>query len=217
MRARPVPGPGRAPPASAVTRRSSLRRENARSSRPRSTRVMPGNRSRRTSSRPPAPSTATPASREDLPAERVERPHPDAPGRDTEWRQRAIEAVDQLLGRPLVERHDAHGPRIRAAVHQPGDPRDQRRRLAGSRRRHAQHRARRRRGGRALVGGEPREARGDGRVGRGCHCPRSVAPPTHPPTCRCVGAPALRPARFGVPMGVKSGGRSAVPAGWPRG
>ncbi|MFN8630348.1 MAG: hypothetical protein U0838_08500 [Chloroflexota bacterium] len=107
---------------------------------------------------------------EDLPAQRVEGPHPDATvtGRGRPQRlERGIEALHQLLGGALVERNHGDGPRRGAPVDQPRHPGHQRRGLARACRRHDQHRPRRRRGGRPLVRGEPGQPLGDGGVHRG--------------------------------------------------
>ena len=101
---------------------------------------------------------------EHLASEGVEGPDPDRARRQAERRQRGVEPLGQLLGRPPVERDDADRPGVRSAVDEPGHPRDQGRRLAGPRRRNAQHRPGRRGRGGALVRGEPAEPLGDRRI-----------------------------------------------------
>ena len=117
---------------------------------------------------------------EHLASEGVERPDPDRARRQAEGRQRRVEPVGQLLGRPPVERHDADRPGVRSAVDEPGHPRDQGRRLAGPRRGNAQHRPGRRGRGGPLVRGEPAEALGDRRVGHACSHRYRVARRAHP-------------------------------------
>ena len=110
------------------------------------------------------------------------------PGRQPEWRQRRVQPRRQLLRRPLVERDDADGRGVRAAVHEPGHARDERRGLAAAGRRDAQHRPgwRRRRG--ALVRGQPAEPFGDRwMAGRLCHASilaRTAYPPLIGPADR---------------------------------
>ena len=113
-RARRAPARGRAATSSAMTRRSSLSRENARSSRPRSAAVAAGNSSRSSSSRSMSGSIETPASAS------ISRPSAwnvrtrTAPGRDAERLEGRVEPRGQLLGGPLVERDDGDRARGRA-------------------------------------------------------------------------------------------------------
>ena len=112
------------------------------------------------------------------------------PSRNRRQRQAAASAassrVGQLLCRALVERDDADRPGVRPAVHEPRHPRDQRRGLARTRGCDAQHGTRRCGRGRALVGCEPGEALGDGRVHRQSLAITAYAGLNRPPGCWCT-------------------------------
>ena len=81
--------------------------------------------------------------------------------------ERPGQAFRQFLGRALVEGDCRDLGRGDPTVHEPRDPRHQRRRLAAPGRGDAQHRSRRRHRGGTLIGREAREAFLDRRVGHG--------------------------------------------------
>ena len=128
----------------------------------------------------------------DLEAEGVERPDPDARRQvRAERRQRGLDPLPELLGGAPVERDRADRLGRGALVDQPRDPGDERRRLAGSRGRDAQHRPGRRRRGASLVDLEPREALDDRRMlGHVAECARIAL--TVRGQLRCAGAPRNR-------------------------
>ena len=161
-RARP---PGRPRSRAGSTSRSSLKRERIVSKRRRSAAVASGADGLDDLVAVEQRLDRLPGGPEHLEPERVEGPDADAPREILAQRiERHLDALPQLLRGALVERDGADRLGRRAFVDQPGDPRDQRRRLAGARRRDAQDRAGRRRRGAALVDLELGEPFGNGRV-----------------------------------------------------
>jgi hypothetical protein len=127
----------------------------------------------------------------------VERPDPHPVGQPgAERLQRREDTLTELLGRAPVERDGTDRLRRHALIDQPRDPGNEGRRLAGSRRRDAQHRAGLGGCSLSLIGLKPLEARGDG--GMTGHR-RSLATAAHRSLTRafvdgahrmrCVGAP----------------------------
>ena len=94
----------------------------------------------------------------------MERAHPHGTGSEGQRFERRVEPFRKLHRGPLVEGDDADCPGVRAAVHEPRDPRHERCGLAAPRGRDYQHGTGRRRGGRTLIRCEPCEALGDGCV-----------------------------------------------------
>ena len=88
----------------------------------------------------------------------MECPNTDPSGQvRAERRERRLDPLAQLLGGPAVECDGADRLGLDATIHQPRDPRDERGGLPGTRGRHAQDGAGRRRGGGSLVALEARQ------------------------------------------------------------
>ena len=78
-----------------------------------------------------------------------------------------VEALCKLLGGAAVEGDRRDRRRVNVGRNEPRDPRDEGSGLAAARRSDAQHRTGRRRGCGALVGSQPGEPLGNGRVRHG--------------------------------------------------
>ena len=136
--------------------------------------------------------------RQDLTPERMERADPHAVlgrRRRPQRPERRVQPIDQLLGRPLVERHHRDRAGVDTGIDQPRHPRDEGRGLARAGRCDDQHGPGR--GGRrgALVRRKARQALGHGRMGESLHgdpCSDSTLthglPGRHLATGRVLGA-----------------------------
>ena len=145
----------------------------------------------------------------DLEAQGVERPDPDGAGLDAQRRQGRVQPLGQLVGRTLVEGDGGDGRGGDPSVDEPRDPGDEGRGLATPGGGDAQQGTGRGRGGRPLVGCEPGEPLGDGRVER-------VGVVRHQSSVASRALPAIhRPSRIcdvsGAVIHAPSSGRQSPP------